>query len=140
MKISLKDNEKFVLRFDKGEEVIAGIASFMKEHGVYACSFSAIGSAAEVELGYYNSFLKEYRHKPFVENLEVISLNGNGCCCIFVRATRIRGSGNAPGHQGSSAEPVRGKTPALGFASAGDAAPLSILCLNVGFIDTRPPT
>lgn len=78
MKIALKDNEKFVLRFDKGEEVIAGIASFMKEHGVYACFFSAIGSAAEVELGYYNSFLKEYRHKPFVENLEVISLNGNG--------------------------------------------------------------
>lgn len=78
MKLIVKDTNQFILRFDKGEEVFAGIVNFMKEHNFSACSFSAIGSVSEVELGYYNPFLKEYHKKPLVENFELISLNGTG--------------------------------------------------------------
>ena len=78
MKLILKDTNQFILRFDKGEEVFVGIVNFMKEHSLSACSFSAIGSVSEVELGYYNPFLKEYHKKPLVENFELISLNGTG--------------------------------------------------------------
>ncbi len=78
MKLIVKDTNQFILRFDKGEEVFAGIVNFMKEHSLSACSFSAIGSVSEVELGYYNPFLKEYHKKPLVENFELISLNGTG--------------------------------------------------------------
>ncbi len=28
-------------------------------------------------MGYYNAFLKEYRKKPYVEDLEIVSLTGN---------------------------------------------------------------
>ncbi len=78
MKIIVQDNNNYVLRFDKGEEVVAGLAKFMQENSVFACSFSGIGAAGEVELGYFNSHIKDYRKKPFVEDLEIISFIGNG--------------------------------------------------------------
>ena len=67
-----------MFRFDKGDEVFAGISKFMEEQKITACAFNGIGSTSEVELGYYNQHLKEYRKKPYLEELEVISLIGNG--------------------------------------------------------------
>jgi predicted DNA-binding protein with PD1-like motif len=78
MKLILQDNNIFVLRFDKDEEVIAGIASFMEAQSIKACTFTAIGAVSAVELGYFNTYLKAYRKKPYMEEFEVISLNGNG--------------------------------------------------------------
>ncbi len=78
MKIILQDNNNFVLRFDKGDEVITGLAEFMKSQKVGACSFSGIGAASEVAIGFYNPFLKNFRQKPYAEELEIISLNGTG--------------------------------------------------------------
>lgn len=78
MNIQLKDENAYIVRFDKGEEVITSLADFMHENNITACSFSAIGSTGEIELGYYNKNLKEYRRKPFYEELEIISCNGNG--------------------------------------------------------------
>ena len=78
MKTVHQDNDKFVLRFDKDEEVIAGIIAFMQAQSIKACSFFGIGAAAEIKLGYYNPFLKSYRDKPYVDELEIISLNGIG--------------------------------------------------------------
>lgn len=68
-----------MLRFDKGEEIFAGLIKVMRDQNINSCFFQAIGSCGEVELGFYNKFLKDYRHKPFVEDLEIISLSGNGC-------------------------------------------------------------
>jgi predicted DNA-binding protein with PD1-like motif len=78
MKLVLQNDPNFVLRFDKDEEVLDGLAKFMKEQNVSACVFNGIGACASVELGYYNEFIKEYRKKPFVEDMEIVSLNGNG--------------------------------------------------------------
>ncbi len=78
MKIILQDNSNFVLRFDKDEEVIAGLAAFMQAQGVKACTFFAIGAASEVDLGFYNPHIKDYRKKPYVDDFEIISLNGSG--------------------------------------------------------------
>lgn len=78
MKIALQDNRRYILRFDKGEDVIAGIEKFMVESNSSAATWWGIGSCSEVELGYYNSFMKEYRKKPFAEDFEIISLTGNG--------------------------------------------------------------
>ncbi|PIR96522.1 MAG: hypothetical protein COT92_00635 [Candidatus Doudnabacteria bacterium CG10_big_fil_rev_8_21_14_0_10_42_18] len=78
MKIILQDNRRYVLRFDKGDEVVSGIFKFMQEQQITACTFSGIGSALEVEFGYYNQHLKQYRKKPYVEEMEVVSLIGNG--------------------------------------------------------------
>ncbi|HVY68119.1 MAG TPA: PPC domain-containing DNA-binding protein [Patescibacteria group bacterium] len=78
MKTIVADGRRFVLRFDKGEDVIAGLIQFMKDQGIGACAFNGIGSAAELELGYFNSHIKDYRRKPFFEELEVISFIGSG--------------------------------------------------------------
>jgi predicted DNA-binding protein with PD1-like motif len=77
MKIILKDNRRLVLRFDKGEDVIQGIIDFMKAEQILACTFSGIGACDSVELGFFNSFLKEFRKKPYVEELEITSFTGN---------------------------------------------------------------
>ncbi len=78
MKIILQDIDKYILRFNKGEAILSGIANFMAAQNITACFFNGIGSAASAELGFYNPHLKEYRKKPFVEDLEIISLTGNG--------------------------------------------------------------
>lgn len=78
MKIILQNSANFVLRFDKGEEIFEGLAKFMKDQAVSACSFTAVGACASMELGYYNLHIKDYRKKPFVEDLEIISFIGNG--------------------------------------------------------------
>ncbi len=78
MKIIIQDDRQSMLRFDVGEEIFTGIIQFLKDQQISACSISGIGSCASIELGYYNSHLKEYRKNPFFEELEILSLIGNG--------------------------------------------------------------
>ena len=78
MKVVLKDGRRYVLRFDKGEELWGKLTEFMTHESMQACAFWGIGSVSEVELGFYNNFLKEYRKKPFLEELELLSLQGTG--------------------------------------------------------------
>lgn len=66
------------MRFDQGEDIIAGVAQFLSDQKIGACSISGIGSCSSIELGYFNTHLKEYRKKPFFEDLEIISFIGNG--------------------------------------------------------------
>ena len=78
MKIILKDGRRYIIRFDKGEEVFAKLSEFMQSESVGACTFNAVGACSEVEMGFYNEHLKDYRKKPFYEEFEVISFMGNG--------------------------------------------------------------
>jgi predicted DNA-binding protein with PD1-like motif len=78
MKIVLQDDRRFVLRFDKDEEVIAALADLMKTLNINACAFFGIGACASAELGYFNVYLKNYRTKPYVEEMEIASFSGNG--------------------------------------------------------------
>ena len=78
MKIALKDNRRYVLRFDKGEKLMESLAAFMGQEKIVACSFSGIGTAADVELGYYNQHIKDYRKKRYLEDLEIVQITGNG--------------------------------------------------------------
>lgn len=78
MKIALQDGRRYVLRFDKDEEVMEGLTKFMQENQVTACTFQGIGTCSLVELGFFNSHLKQYRQKPFAEDLEIVSLIGTG--------------------------------------------------------------
>lgn len=92
MKIVLEEGRKFLLRFDKNEDVVEGIPKFMKEQGTTACVFNGLGSALEIELGYYNKNSKEYERKSFKEDLEVISLVGNGSLIKGEPAIHAHGS------------------------------------------------
>jgi uncharacterized protein len=78
MKVILQDSSRYVLRFDKDEEVLEGIKKFMEEQAVSACVFFGIGACSSVELGYFNMHLKDYRKKPYIDDMEIISFTGNG--------------------------------------------------------------
>jgi uncharacterized protein len=73
----LSDDKNVVLRFDPGEEIVSGLLSFAESGGVDAASVSGIGSAREVELGFYDLPTKEYLKKVFSEPMEVISISGD---------------------------------------------------------------
>jgi predicted DNA-binding protein with PD1-like motif len=77
MKLILQDKNYYVLRFDKDEEVFAGLTEFIKQQAIGACVFSAIGACNSVELAFFNAHIKNYRRKPFVDDYEIASLTGN---------------------------------------------------------------
>jgi uncharacterized protein len=78
MKTILKDGRRYVIRFDKGEEVLTKLGEFMQSEQIGACNFSALGAITDLEMGYFNVHIKEYRKKVFLEEFEIVSLNGNG--------------------------------------------------------------
>ncbi|HSW88375.1 MAG TPA: DUF296 domain-containing protein [Candidatus Saccharimonadales bacterium] len=77
MKVILQDNNTYVLRFDKDEEVIETLAVFCTEKNIKAASFTAIGAAKEVILAYYNLKTQTYQDKTISEDLEITGITGN---------------------------------------------------------------
>jgi uncharacterized protein len=77
MKAIIQDDRRYMLRFDKDEDVIAGLAEYANNNQITAAAFTGIGTSSVVELGFFNAFLKDYRKKPFTENWEIVSLTGN---------------------------------------------------------------
>ena len=67
----------FALVFDPGEEVLAGLTAFVREHRVGAAEFSGIGALSDAVLGYFDWPSKQYRRIPVPEQVEVVSLIGN---------------------------------------------------------------
>ena len=66
----------FVLVFDTGDEVAAGLLDFAKEHKL-AASITAIGAFERVTLGFFESERKDYKKIHINEQVEVMSLIGN---------------------------------------------------------------
>ena len=77
MELVLSDDGKMIVRFDPGEEVFSGVIKFAKESGINAAFVSGLGSAREVELGFYDVDKKEYQKTVFSEPMEVLGITGN---------------------------------------------------------------
>jgi predicted DNA-binding protein with PD1-like motif len=69
--------KNFALVFDSGDEAMAGLLSFAKEHNVTGAHFTGLGAFSEVVLGYYDWEKKEYLKIPIDEQVEVVSLIGD---------------------------------------------------------------
>jgi predicted DNA-binding protein with PD1-like motif len=67
----------WALIFDKGDEVIAGLTAFAKEHGLDSSHFTAIGAFERATLGYFQRDRKQYKKIPIQEQVEVLSLVGD---------------------------------------------------------------
>ncbi|MCL5666796.1 MAG: DNA-binding protein [Patescibacteria group bacterium] len=91
MKIILQDDRRFLLRFDKDEELVSSLTGFLEQNNIQAAGFSGIGSCSSLEIGYYNAFLKDYRKKPYMENFEIVSLNGNAALLDGKPAVHMHG-------------------------------------------------
>ena len=77
MKIILKDNRRYVLRFDKGEELIEGLIGFCETEKIEAGWFFGIGAVSEIIISHYEVDAKKYSDREYKEKLEIISLLGN---------------------------------------------------------------
>ena len=77
-KLINQDGERtYALIFEAGDEVIAGLTQFAREHGITASRFSAIGAFSDVVLGYFDWERKDYARIRVAEQVEVLSLNGD---------------------------------------------------------------
>ena len=77
MESVLTDDEKMMVRFDADEEVLSGLVKFTKGAGIDAAFVLGLGSAKEVELGFYDADKKEYQKTVFSEPMEVLNITGN---------------------------------------------------------------
>ena len=69
--------DKYILRLDKGEDVIEVLKTFCKEKEIVLGNISGIGAANLVEIGLFNVNTKEYKTKEFTGMFEITSLVGN---------------------------------------------------------------
>jgi predicted DNA-binding protein with PD1-like motif len=67
----------FVLVFDTGDEVVAGLTAFAKQHDLAASHFTGIGAFSSVVVGYFEWERRDYNHIPIAEQVEVLSLVGD---------------------------------------------------------------
>jgi len=67
----------YAVIFETGDEVTAGLATFVQQRGLRACHFTAIGGFQDVTLGYFDWNRKDYNPIPISEQVEVISLIGD---------------------------------------------------------------
>lgn len=77
MKSIQQDTSIHILRFERGEEVIAELAAYCQEHGITGAHFTLIGAASEVVLLFYDLAVKEYKERVLTKDVEVTGIIGN---------------------------------------------------------------
>ncbi|MDD2376312.1 MAG: DNA-binding protein [Clostridia bacterium] len=73
----LKSENKYIVRIDKGEEVVYQIQKICIENNITAGSISGLGGTNRVVVGLLNTTNNDYISKQFVGNFEITSLIGN---------------------------------------------------------------
>lgn len=66
-----------VLVFEEGDEAMAELGRFAREHGLSAAHFTGIGAFSDVTLGYFDWGKKDYKRIPIEEQVEVATLAGD---------------------------------------------------------------
>lgn len=77
MKVIHQSGNTHVLAFERGEEVIEGLAIYCGEQGVTGATFTAIGAVNETTLAYYDLEMKQYITKGYSDTHELVSCTGN---------------------------------------------------------------
>lgn len=68
--------DRWVLRVDKGEEVVAALRQFCEREGVRLASVSGIGATDRIVLGYFEAGAKKYHTFERTGDHEITALNG----------------------------------------------------------------
>lgn len=68
---------EYLLRLERGEDVLLAIAAFCKQKGILSASFRAIGAVENARIGFYNLAEKKYGDITYKEAREVASMTGN---------------------------------------------------------------
>ena len=68
---------RFLLVFDKGDDVLATLRAFAESHAIRGASFVALGAFRSATIAYWNPATKKYEKIEVREQVEVLSLAGN---------------------------------------------------------------
>ena len=72
-----KFNENYVVRLNKGEEVITCLKELCAKEDIKLAEITGLGASELVEIGVFNVKTKEYNTKTFEGMFEITSLVGN---------------------------------------------------------------
>jgi len=67
----------YLVRLEKGEEVIQSLEQFADAYRLGFASLTAIGTFERVTLGYYDPDTRAYRNEGVEEGVEVLTMSGN---------------------------------------------------------------
>jgi uncharacterized protein len=73
----IKTDSTYIIRIDKGEDVVETITEFCTKEGIANAHFTGIGAVDILTCGYYNLEEKKYYFTDYTQPLEVVSLTGN---------------------------------------------------------------
>jgi len=72
-----KFENKWVVRIDKGEEIVQTLKKFCQENKIKLGSISGIGAVNKTTIGLFETKSKEYHTKELVGDYEITNLIGN---------------------------------------------------------------
>jgi len=72
-----KFGNKWIVRIDKGEEVIQTIKKVCEDNKIKLGSISGIGAADRVTIGLFNTKSKQYQSQELIGDHEITNLSGN---------------------------------------------------------------
>jgi uncharacterized protein len=72
-----KFENKYLLRIDRGEEVVATLKKFCTDQRITLGSVTAIGAANRATIGLFNTETKKYQSTELTGDFEITSLTGN---------------------------------------------------------------
>jgi len=75
--IFTKTENTYIIKIEKGEDVIASLTDLCVQEGVSNGYFRGIGAVEHISCGYYDLAEKEYYFKEYTGLFEVISASGN---------------------------------------------------------------
>ena len=71
------DGKVYLLRFDRGEEVMMHLLNWARERRLEGAFLSGLGAIENPHLGYFDAEKKGYIDKEFEGEFEIASLTGN---------------------------------------------------------------
>lgn len=72
-----KFGNKYVVRLEKGEEIVSSLKELSRKEKISLGRISGIGAVGEAEIGYFETKIKEYHSKVLKGDMEILNLNGN---------------------------------------------------------------
>lgn len=72
-----KFNETYVIRMDRGEEIVSSLTAFCRKENVSLATVEALGAADHVVIGLYDVGARQYHKHTFDGPMEITSLLGS---------------------------------------------------------------
>ena len=74
---SKKVDNTYIIRIDKGEELVQSLENFCKKNQIKLGTVQGIGATNQITIGYFDTEQKEYFSNQFKGDFEIAPLHGN---------------------------------------------------------------